>query len=131
MIPEGFKPLLAIEHSKVKTAPANMYMSEKLDGIRCVVFDGVGYSRSLKPIPNTFIQAYFKRHADFFEGMDGELIVGNKNAPDVFNQSTSGVMRHDGEPDFTFWVFDKYHPTETWLSRYAYVKNKLKDSPID
>ena len=131
MIPEGFKPLLAIEHSKVKTAPANMYMSEKLDGIRCVVFGGVGYSRSLKPIPNTFIQAYFKRHADFFEGMDGELIVGNKNAPDVFNQSTSGVMRHDGEPDFTFWVFDKYHPTETWLARYAYVKNKLKDSPID
>lgn len=131
MIPEGFKPLLAIEHSKVKTAPANMYMSEKLDGIRCVVFGGVGYSRSLKPIPNASIQAYFKRHADFFEGMDGELIVGNKNAPDVFNQSTSGVMRHDGEPDFTFWVFDKYHPTETWLARYAYVKNKLKDSPID
>lgn len=131
MIPEGYKPLLAIEHSKVKTAPANMYMSEKLDGIRCVVFGGVGYSRSLKPIPNASIQAYFNRYADFFEGMDGELIVGNKNAPDVFNQSTSGVMRHDGEPDFTFWVFDKYHPTETWLARYAYVKNKLKDSPID
>ena len=131
MIPEGFKPLLAIEHSKVKTAPANMYMSEKLDGIRCVVFGGVGYSRSLKPIPNTFIQAYFKRYADFFEGMDGELIVGNRNAPDVFNQSTSGVMRESGEPDFTFWVFDKYHPTETWLARYAYIRNKLKDSPID
>ena len=56
MIPEGFKPLLAIEHSKVKTAPANMYMSEDLDGILCVVFGGVGYSRSLKPIPNSFIQ---------------------------------------------------------------------------
>lgn len=54
-IPEGFKPQLAIEHTKVKTQPANMYMSEKLDGIRCIVFGGVAYSRSLKPIPNTSI----------------------------------------------------------------------------
>lgn len=131
MVPENFKPLLAIDHNKVKIPPSNMYMSEKLDGIRCIVFGGVGYSRSLKPIPNAFIQAYFKLHADILEGFDGELIVGDKNAPDVFNQSTSGVMRQSGEPDFTFWVFDKYHPTETWLFRYAYIANKLKDSPID
>lgn len=129
MIPEGFKPLLAIEHSKVKTAPANMYMSEKLDGIRCVVFGGVGYSRSLKPIPNAYIQAYFKLHADVLEGLDGELIVGDKNAPDVFNQSTSGVMRQDGQPNFVFWVFDKYHPTETWLARYAFLKHYESNMP--
>lgn len=131
MIPEGFKPQLAIEQTKVKTQPSNMYMSEKLDGIRCIVFGGVAYSRSLKRIPNLSIQAYVQHHAEAMEGMDGELIVGDKNAPDVFNQSTSGVMRIEGEPDFTFWVFDKYHPTETWLARYAYVKNKLKNSPID
>ena len=130
-IPEGFKPQLAIEQTKVKTQPSNMYMSEKLDGIRCIVFGGVAYSRSLKRIPNLSIQAYVQHHAEAMEGMDGELIVGDKNAPDVFNQSTSGVMRIEGEPDFTFWVFDKYHPTETWLARYAYVKNKLKNSPID
>lgn len=123
MIPEGFKPLLAIEHSKVKTAPANMYMSEKLDGIRCVVFGGVGYSRSLKPIPNASIQAYIAYHADKLEGMDGELIVGDKNAPDVFNQSTSGVMRESGEPDFTFWVFDRWHPEQTWIERFNRLKN--------
>lgn len=131
MIPEGFKPQLAIEQTKVKTQPSNMYMSEKLDGIRCIIFGGVAYSRSLKRIPNLSIQAYVQHHAEAMEGMDGELIVGDKNAPDVFNQSTSGVMRIEGEPDFTFWVFDKYHPTETWLARYAYVKNKLKNSPID
>ena len=119
MIPEGFKPLLAIEHSKVKTAPANMYMSEKLDGIRCVVFGGVGYSRSLKPIPNEFIQSYIKEHAEKLEGFDGELIVGDKNAPDVFNKSTSGVMRHDGMPDFTFWVFDEYDAEAPWKVRYS------------
>lgn len=118
-IPEGFKPQLAIEQTKVKTQPTNRYMSEKLDGIRCIVFGGVAYSRSLKPIPNKFIQAYFKHHWEMLDGMDGELIVGDKNAPDVFNQSTSGVMRIEGEPEFTFWVFDRFHPTQPWLERYV------------
>ena len=122
-IPEGFKPQLAIEQTKVKTQPSNMYMSEKLDGIRCIIFGGVAYSRSLKRIPNLSIQAYVNYHAEAMEGMDGELIVGDKNAPDVFNQSTSGVMRIEGEPDFTFWVFDRWHPTATWLERYARLVN--------
>lgn len=121
-IPEGFKPQLAIEHSKVKTQPSNMYMSEKLDGIRCIVFGGVAYSRSLKRIPNLSIQAYVQYHAEDMEGMDGELIVGDKNAPDVFNQSTSGVMRIEGEPDFTFWVFDRWYPEKTWLQRYRQLQ---------
>lgn len=126
MIPEGFKPQLAIEQTKVKTQPSNMYMSEKLDGIRCIIFGGVAYSRSLKRIPNLSIQAYVQHHAEAMEGMDGELIVGDKNAPDVFNQSTSGVMRIEGEPDFTFWVFDRWHPTDSWICRYLYLVNYIK-----
>jgi DNA ligase-1 len=118
-IPEGFKPQLAIEHSKVKMVPKEMYMSEKLDGIRCLIFSGVAYSRSLKPIPNKSIQAYVKMHAELLEGLDGELIVGDKNAPDVFNKSTSGVMRIEGEPDFTLWVFDYWTQLRTWYWRYV------------
>jgi DNA ligase-1 len=122
-IPEGFKPQLAIEHTKAKTQPANRYMSEKLDGIRCLMFGGVAYSRSLKRIPNLSIQNYAKKFAEVLEGMDGELIVGDKNAPDVFNKSTSGVMRIEGEPDFTFWVFDQFHPKDNWLQRYARLEH--------
>lgn len=122
-IPEGFKPQLAIEQTKVKTQPYLRYMSEKLDGIRCIVFGGVAYSRSLKRIPNLSIQAYVHYHAEAMEGMDGELIVGDKNAPDVFNQSTSGVMRIEGEPDFTFWVFDRWHPTQPWEDRFNRLVN--------
>jgi DNA ligase-1 len=125
MIPEGFKPQLAIEQTKVKTQPANRYMSEKLDGIRCIVFGGVAYSRSLKPIPNKSIQAYVKHHWEMLDGMDGELIVGDKNAPDVFNQSTSGVMRIEGEPEFTFWIFDRWHPTQSWIERYKRLQTLI------
>jgi DNA ligase-1 len=64
------------------------------------------------------------------DGMDGELIVGDKNAPDVFNQSTSGVMRIEGEPEFTFWVFDRFHPTATWLERYAGLVNLDRDDRL-
>jgi DNA ligase-1 len=128
MIPQDFKPLLAVEHSKVKTQPDVLFMSEKLDGIRCIVFGGVPYSRSLKPIPNKFIQAYVRENAKLLEGVDCEIIVGDKNAPDVFNQSTSGCMRFDGEPDFTLWAFDKYHPFDTWWNRYnALLDSKLPD----
>ena len=128
MIPENFKPLLAVEHSKVKTPPTEVWMSEKLDGIRCIIFGGVPYSRSLKPIPNRFIQAYVKEHAHMLEGIDCEIIIGDKNAPDVFNQSTSGCMRFEGEPDFTLWAFDKYHPTNVWYDRYLdLLSTKLPD----
>lgn len=126
MIPSGFKPLLAVEHSKVKTQPASIHMSEKLDGIRCIIFGGVPYSRSLKPIPNRFIQAYVKEHADMLEGVDCEIIVGDKNAPDVFNKSTSGCMSFEGEPDFTLWAFDQYHPSAKWWDRY----NSLLDTEL-
>jgi DNA ligase-1 len=129
-IPEGFKPQLAIEQTKVKTQPSSMYMSEKLDGIRCIVFGGIAYSRSLKPIPNKSIQAYVKHHWEMLDGMDGELIVGDKNAPDVFNQSTSGVMRQSGEPDFIFWVFDRFHPTQSWLERYTRLSQLYRDDRL-
>lgn len=125
-IPEGFKPLLAIEHSKVKIQKFPYYLSEKLDGIRCIVFGGVAYSRSLKRIPNLSIQDYVQLHADVLNGFDGELIVGDKNAPDVFNQSTSGVMRIEGEPNFTFWVFDRYDPAGcVYTSRIGKIPTEL------
>lgn len=128
MIPENFRPLLAIEHSKVKTQKFPYYLSEKLDGIRCIIFGGVAYSRSLKLIPNLSIQAYVQLHADVLNGFDGELIVGDKNAPDVFNQSTSGVMRIEGEPDFTFWVFDRYDPAGcAYTSRIGKIPSELPD----
>ena len=125
-IPDGFKPLLAIEHSKVKIQNFPYYLSEKLDGIRCIIFGGVAYSRSLKFIPNLSIQNYVKKHAEILEGLDGELIVGDKNAPDVFNQSTSGVMRIEGEPNFIFWVFDMYHPAE-YTTRIGKIPTELPD----
>jgi DNA ligase-1 len=82
-----------------------------LDGVRALVLDGIVLSRSLKPIPNKFVQRMFGISA--FEGFDGELMVGPSNAPDVFRQTTSGVMSPDGEPDVKFHVFDLHDMPNT------------------
>jgi DNA ligase-1 len=92
--------------------------SSKLDGIRMIVEGGVGMSRSLKVIPNTFVQDWVWKYHQSIEGLDGELIVGPPNAPDVYRRTNSGVMSKDGQPDFAFYVFDdQSHPKTTYRMR--------------
>lgn len=118
-LPTNYRPALAIEFSKVKTLPKNLLASPKLDGIRFCVFGGVAYSRSLKLIPNKFIQRYVKEHAFALEGVDGEIIIGSPTAEDCFNATTSGVMRIEGEPDFRLYAFDLYEEGVPYDIRYS------------
>lgn len=85
--------------------------SYKLDGIRALVRDGIVLSRSLKPIPNAYVQRLFGRAE--YEGLDGELIVGAPNASDVFRTTTSGVMSEDKTPDVRYYVFDYWNKPNT------------------
>lgn len=97
--------MLAATLTKPELIKFPVWASPKIDGIRCVVFGGIAYSRSLKPIPNEFVQAWVKVFADTLDGMDGELVVGKETDPNCM-QNSMAVMRKSGEPDFTFFVFD-------------------------
>lgn len=108
------KPLLACE-VPLEQVRFPVYVSTKLDGIRCVIIDGVAYSRSLKPIRNKFIQSIIGKQE--YNGLDGELIVGNVYDKDVFQKTTSGVMSEKGEPTFTFYVFDDFTNNEVDYSK--------------
>ena len=115
------KPLLSCEVplDKVKFP---IYISTKFDGIRALVIDGVVYSRSLKPIRNKHVQKLFGKPE--YNGFDGELIVGDIYAKDVFQKTTSGVMSEDGTPDVTFHVFDLWSmPTFD----YEYRQRELQE----
>ena len=117
------KPLLSCEVplDKVKFP---IYISTKFDGIRALVIDGVVYSRSLKPIRNKHVQKLFGKPE--YNGFDGELIVGDIYAKDVFQKTTSGVMSEDGEPDVTYYVFDVFtNNTETYKERLYTLNDKL------
>lgn len=104
-------PMLAKDFDESKLS-FPLVASPKLDGIRAVVSSHEGleypllYSRSGKAIKNKFIQSQLCVAPFHLTGLDGELVVGPYNAPDVYAKTSSGVMAEKGEPDFTYYVFD-------------------------
>lgn len=101
----------------------------KLDGIRCLIVDGVAMSRSMKPIRNKHVQSIIG--AKRYNGLDGELIVGSPVDPDVYRNTSSGVMSEDGEPDFKFYVFDDYLHKASALLRKQDLHKKAKGNRIE
>lgn len=121
-IPEGFVPMLAVNMDKVKQQPATRYVSEKLDGIRCLFFGGVAYSRTLKPLPNKKLQALAKQYADVLESCDGEVIAGgDQYAVGVLQRSNSFCMKADNDDEFCVYLFDRYMPDMPWINRYMNI----------
>lgn len=107
----SFRPMLAGE-CNIDAIQYPVYVSPKLDGIRCVIRDGKALTRSLRPVPNDHIRNVLEslNLPDF----DGELLIRSKpglallpnfNAP--FNEVSSAVMSKEGTPDFLFAVFDQ------------------------
>jgi len=115
----SFKPTLAVnaEFSKIKYP---VYASPKLDGIRCSIVDGKALSRTLKPIPNKHI--YYQLSSSVFDGLDGELIVGDPTSKTCYTDSVSGVMKQTEMPEYRYYVFD-YHATPD--DRYQCRLNEL------
>jgi DNA ligase-1 len=111
--------LLPRELPDLETLQYPIYVTPKLDGIRCLFKDGVALSRTLKPIPNKLIQKWAKFWGPELEGMDGELIVGSATSPTVYRDTNSFVMSHDKEGDFSFYHFDWWNDTvNTYNTRY-------------
>ena len=92
------KPLLATkaDYGKIQYP---VLATPKLDGIRCLMVDGVAMSRSMKPIPNDYV----RKQLEGLHGLDGELMVNGD-----FNEVQSGIMKKSGEPDFIYHVFDSF-----------------------
>lgn len=116
---DKFKPLLAatVEPHLLDKLDYPLYVSPKLDGIRVVVKDGIVLTRSLKPLPNLHVQRTLGH--DIFNGMDGEIMVGDPCGATVFRETTSAVMNMDGKPDFVFYVFDWHGVEGGFGDRYS------------
>lgn len=123
-----FRPMLAspMEPSLLRFP---MLSSPKIDGVRVLCIDGKPMSRSMKVIPNRHIQRLFAEHAEILEGLDGELVCGKPFAEtpedNVFNRTVGNVMRHDGEPTFTFYVFDHITTEGGFRTRLREVVGRL------
>lgn len=129
-IPKDFVPMLAVNMQKVKQQPMSRYVSEKLDGIRCLFFGGVAYSRTLKPLPNKKLQALAKEYAQVLEGCDGEVIAGgDKYAVGVLQRSNSFCMKADNDDEFRVYLFDRYIPDMPWITRYMNICENIFGVP--
>lgn len=95
--------------------------SAKIDGIRCLVINGKAHSRSLKPIPNRHVSKLLSFND--LSGLDGELLIGDGSS---FQKVTSGIMSHDGEPEFSFHVFDCFDsPNAAYEARIRHYHAKV------
>ena len=95
------KPMLAATLKEVNQLDYDKgYMAtQKLDGIRALMIDGKLVSRTFKPIRNNHIREILE--AILPDGADGEIVC-----PGAFQATSSGVMRAEGEPEFTYYMFD-------------------------
>lgn len=97
-------------------------VSPKLDGIRASIQGGRVISRSQKELPNLYVQKLYGSRV--LEGLDGELIVGDPVAEDVFNTTQSAVMREEGSPYIAYYVFDQYN-SDGFVDRLCDAKNRI------
>jgi DNA ligase 1 len=96
--------MLAVDSGGLNEVAFPLLASPKLDGVRAITTaDGV-LSRSLKPIPNKRVQALLD---GLPVGLDGELMVGDPTAPDVYRKTVSVVMSDDADiTGLRYHVFD-------------------------
>lgn len=104
-----------------------VYVSPKLDGIRGTVWNpDTILTRTLKPIPNKFVQEAFKVGGSL-KGLDGELVVGPPTSKTAYLDSVSGLMTQEGKPSFNFWVFDHVEmPTSPFKDRLQVVQEAAR-----
>lgn len=118
---KSFKPLLASPITDINKLNFPVIASVKLDGIRTILHPELGpVTRNLKPIPNRYIREKLKSYCHLC--LDGEIIIGEPNAKDVFQKTSSGVMSFDGEPEFTYYVFDSFkNPEDQYFDRHSSI----------
>jgi DNA ligase-1 len=90
-----------------------VWATPKIDGIRAFGDRRMLMSRSLKPIPNKFVQD--RMAGGYFDTLDGELDLKSVSLqthrergtqPPTFQDVSSAFMTQEGEPDFIFRIFD-------------------------
>jgi DNA ligase 1 len=123
-----FSPMLGYNKDfdqKLVTLP--VFVSEKIDGIRCIIEDGsLPRTREEKLIPNDHIRNELTK-AKLPVGLDGELITVRRDGTrQSFYNIYSDVMSEAGYPRFEYHVFD-WVTEKTYKLPFAMRLRKLEE----
>lgn len=124
--------LAASECLDFDNLPYPFMLSPKVDGVRCAMIDGKGYSRKMLPHENLFFQRWCALHGQWLHGIDCEVVVGpptlQHEEDDVFNRSSGPIGKISGEPDFTVWVFELWdHQGQVAEDRYRELVKRVAE----
>lgn len=126
------KPMLAatLERLEDLRPGVGWLGSPKLDGVRCLIVDGIAYSRNMEPIRNRHVQASIGLKA--LNGLDGELVVGdpcdNKTNGTVLGRSMA-CTKYEGKPAFTYHAFDRWdRPDRPFQWRHGSIEDVIDDN---
>lgn len=135
-----FQPMLAAkcprgmpQNDFLRMLRLPLWETPKIDGIRCLTVDLPGdrsswYSlpitRHCKPQPNDYVRRMIGESCPY--GLDGELVVvDDDGGVRGYYETSSGLLSHDGQPNFRFLVFDYITP-ETRLDGYLKRVEQLR-----
>lgn len=103
-----------------------LYASPKIDGVRGCGFGGNLLTRSGKRFANQWTSNLFT--GDVFDGLDGELIIGEPNDPKIFHKTSGPLRRMEGMPEVTWYIFDDFtDPAAPFISRMAAVRARVEE----
>ena len=122
-----FKPYLATDWDSAKQKYPVGVMP-KIDGVRGMKPFGELVGRSLKSFGNKQVAQVFA--APIYDGMDGELAVGEETDFDLCRKTSSATSKIDGEYVWTWHVFDLCEPSVAHLpykERYEMLRKYVDD----
>lgn len=119
-----FKPMLAKDAVPEKLR-FPLIVQPKLDGIRVCIVDGRAVTRTLKEVPNREVFDFLSNPD--FDGLDGEIVVGDPTAPNCMQATSSFVMAPSKTgADWVFHVFDDFsNPSDPFTKRYADAEDRV------
>jgi len=130
-----FKPMLAPSKTPdLEGISYPMLASFKLDGIRCVFIDGEMLTRSLKKVPNKFLQDKYEplKRLSKEKGIiiDGELYSHSSTFQEIYSDVMTGY-KSDVAADLCFMCFDSLGDrTEPFDFRWLNYLNLAESHPL-
>ena len=121
-----FKPLLPARLTEPSRLRYPLYLSPKVDGVRCSIHPELGpVTRAGNKIQSPHVRKTLSDPQ--LHGLDGEIAVGPPNVPEVLSKTIPADVLRAKPTDFTLFVFDDFtDPRLPFSRRIEFAKARVE-----